>query len=509
MDATTISKRKNAPRAGYKDEPRRVLDILASLKKPFLILFAILLCGAAPLLFADVVYIDDAYRVIHGSGNWITGSRYLTELLAPIVHTGSFLADISPLSQIIAIAALALAGVVLLKALTTDDSWTIWQYAALVPFFLSPYYLQCLSYKYDAPYMAASILFSVLPLLTFNKASRLSQIVVVFVCTIAMCSTYQASSGILPMLVAFWCFITWISQQREKGNADIKQIALSCLTALLSYGAALLFYQKVMVKAVADYASSSLPALSQIAPTYLSNISSFYSAILADFKPLWLFLIALVLIGFFVAAVISCRKHPLLAFLFAFAVLLFCALVCFGAYLVLESVRLHPRALYGFGAFLSLVCLFVASCKSLLPFKVSVLLLAWCFVVYSFIYANALQQQDEWADYRTREVVDGLASTGILQDGQTYRIQVVGSIGRAPSLDEYYADYPILTRMIPPLFAGDTYAGVQKLIYGYGLPLSQGPYSSSEDWRELPVIESTFYHTIKAEDDRIRVELSE
>ncbi len=139
------------------------LRFLLSLTMPVGIFSAIYLLGISAILRANFNYMDDMGRACFGYGAWYF-SRPLSNILALFLHADDYLTDISPLPQILAAVLMAAASVVVLYAVTGKKRFTLWEYVSVLPLGLSPYFLQCLSFKYDAPYMAISVLAAVAPL---------------------------------------------------------------------------------------------------------------------------------------------------------------------------------------------------------------------------------------------------------------------------------------------------------------------------------------------------------
>ena len=170
---------------------------------------AIYLVSCTSIILADVAYIDDIHRIATGYSGWSGSSRYISDFFAPFIHGSSKLADISPLTLIIAAAEIAVAGAILLKSFSATRKFTLWQILSLIPLCISPFFLQCLSYKYDAPYMALSVLFSVIPLL-FAKRKLPIFFTSVFLCILGVSMTYQASLGILPASLVLMEYTYWL-----------------------------------------------------------------------------------------------------------------------------------------------------------------------------------------------------------------------------------------------------------------------------------------------------------
>lgn len=495
-------------RAMVDRESAFFLSVFRLYGKPYLIIFVLNLLIIAPILLADVFYVDDLGRHVTGSGGWSASSRYLSDILAPLIHTDAFLADASPLPQVIAAAEIALAELIILRRVTNKTHFSVWQYLFVV-IAAVPFFLECMSYKYDAPYMAASVLFSFLPFLFLYK-SLFVQLLSVFLCTLGMCLTYQASSGILPVMTVFLCYCGWVTHERlGLLPLDAFRGAKLVIAYAGAYMLAMLIYQKLLVVEVASYASSSLPAISELLPTIGENIHHYASLVLEDFRTLWICMIAIMLIGFIVLSMFEYGKGCIKAGLAAVLFLCFGAIASFGAYLLLEKPIFFPRSMYGFSFFLALVCLFVTSARKGAPFKLLSAVLAWVLFVFPFVYSNALQQQSQWTDFRTEMVIADLNDLDLLDDDPPKEVQLKGSIGLAPSLDQYMRKYPLLQHLVRVTFIGDTWTGSRKISTDFGFAFTVAPSSSESDWSDLPIVKETSYYTIRADEGRIRIELFE
>ena len=170
------------------------------LVKPFLILCLIYLVGISAILIASVHYADDIARTNYGYAGWNGFSRYASTLLAYGLHADGYLTNIAPLPQILAAVILALASLILICLVAGKDKFKEspkkwwWYLVAVVPLGLSPYMLECLSYQYDAPYMAISVLAAVVPLLFRHKKWWVYGLAIL-VGVLLICTTYQARLG--------------------------------------------------------------------------------------------------------------------------------------------------------------------------------------------------------------------------------------------------------------------------------------------------------------------------
>ena len=132
--------------------------------KYLLIAAGIFLFAYYSLIRANYEYADDIRRVYAGHKAWVGWSRYISETLAVFLHTNFFINDITPITQFVAIAVLAITSY-LLAFIVTEGKITLISVIASTCAGITPYFLANFSYKYDCPYMAMSLLFGILPFL--------------------------------------------------------------------------------------------------------------------------------------------------------------------------------------------------------------------------------------------------------------------------------------------------------------------------------------------------------
>lgn len=483
-------------------------DIACTYFRAFIILFAIYLLSCTSIVLADVAYVDDIHRIATGYSGWSGSSRYISDFMAPFIHGSSKLADVSPLTLIIAAAEVAAAGVILLKSFSATQKFTLWQIFSLIPLCISPFFLQCLSYKYDAPYMALSVLFSVIPLLFAGKKLPVF-FTSVFLCILGVCMTYQASLGILPASLALMEYTYWL-RKKEQGEKVWKVIGIGALSFII----ALVFYKLFLVNQVAGYADSNLPPLNSLFVTILTNYETFIQTILTNFRGWWLGLIGFFLLGFVATMAIFAKRSTVStarAIIFGILSLFFALLVSLGVYPLMEQPIFDPRACYGFTAVLSVLFLVIATYGSSLLINICITIISFEFVVFSFAYGNALAEQQDWTILRTNDVVEALAEIPAINNGEECLVQLKGSIGPAPQIKYQYndPDSSLIKNLVRVTFYGDGWTGYQRLFYYYGFDFKNAPLTTEEDYSYLPVVSENYYHIIRAEENKIQIELKD
>ncbi|NBA95047.1 glucosyltransferase domain-containing protein [Pseudomonas sp. R5(2019)] len=126
-----------------------------------------------PLILADFFYIDDSWRSQLAGTGWREEGRWFNELFYTALTFTGAAPNIFPLPLLIATLAMAFA----LRRLTFHyfPQPTLSACLVVLPLWYSPYFLQNLSYQYDGPTMALSVVAMVYAL-TFQSRHRWLQI---------------------------------------------------------------------------------------------------------------------------------------------------------------------------------------------------------------------------------------------------------------------------------------------------------------------------------------------
>ena len=309
--------------------------------KPVLIMFGIYALGISAIIRADLYYIDDINRSLYGYRVWENWSRYISSFLAIFIHTNTQIDDISPLTQLIAVLLIAASSVTLVYVIN-DKKITKTALAVSLPVGLSPYFLQCFSYKFDSPYMALSVFASIIPFIFADNYKSFSIASVIGL--LIMCMTYQASSGIYIIIVIMLCFRQW--NTRQKTNREI----LTFLgISIISYCIVMILFKIFFAIPVSvdSYASTAIYPLSQMISGIMHNIINYYKVIINDFGMIWKVLLLLLIISFWVKSIITSKQHKRFAFLAGFIVIALIFVLSFGVYLILIKPLYAPRGMYG------------------------------------------------------------------------------------------------------------------------------------------------------------------
>ena len=472
------------------------------LVKPTTILTIIYLLGICAIVRANFYYIDDIARANAGYTEWEYYSRHLMVLSAYFLHADTYLTDISPLPQMLAAVFIAMAGTVSIHTITGKKDFSVWYLIAAVPMGLSPYFLECFSYKYDSAVMALSVLLSVLPLLAASGPAWKYALYSIL-CTMGMCMSYQASAGIYPIIVILICFRRWLDGE------SLKSVFRFALLSAGSYLIGMMIFRLGIMTEVDNHASSDLPALNAFLPSVVQTYKTFLKHYLADFKVEWHILIVILGLSFLYASCRTAKQKKIPVCLLAPIVLLMVAALSLGVYPFLAGPTFYPRSMYGIGSTIAMLTIFAFSrLPRLIPAKIAGFLLAWCFFSFAFTYGNALSVQSQYTDYRISVTIDDLMDSGVLEGPGEKTLRVTGSIGYAPSIRNMPQDFQILNRLVPITFQDSAYYwGIYGFMNYYGFSGANIVFTGDYWDMDLPVIVNNAYNMIASDGEAIWVNL--
>lgn len=477
----------------------------------FFVIFATYCGNLFTLMQANYNQTDDIGRVAWGFKGWDDYGRYLSVFLSSFIHGDFILNDISPLPQIIAALIITVASIILIQFFSNDDGFSFNSVLAVLPLGMSPYFYACFSYKFDAPYMALSILFSVFPLFFIEKKLKI-YLASTFVCTLCMMLTYQAASGIFLLTICFWLFIHW-----NKGK--LWQWCINRLTAsFVAFLSACAFFKLFLAQERNTYVSTEIADVDSIFNIVLQNIRTYFSYLYSDSNIFWVVIYgSLFLVCVYAAVRGTCRNKVIVVILTV--LLLYGGLILsYGGYLVLKKPLFEPRAMFGFGAFLSLVSLIVVrftNRKSI----VSLILLPLCisYLMFGITCGKAMYEQQKADRLLAEQIINDLSKIPNLGDNNIRTMQIKGDGEPVPACLSLFTKYPIAVRFVKNRMQSGYYYSEFYLYHYYGLPgvkqvlcnklspeLNEGV---SIDDASIPVFCDKLQYIIKADERYIVVKI--
>jgi hypothetical protein len=449
-------------------------------------LLLIYLVGISALLRADYLYLDDLGRAMTGMRGWGAGGRPLADFLASVFYLSSRTFDASPLTQLTAIFILALVSVLLLKACRVGLSPA--SVLCVTPVGLSPYILENLSFKFDSPYMAAALIFAVLPLSLTCLKNKNAVFLVSAVCLYCACALYHAALG------AYLCTAAYLLISELSSRKPIKNVLRHACALVLPFVAgagAFAVVSTILSRSDSFYSHTAkaltIPPLPDMPALFVKNSKIFFEILFNDWSKScfgWLFAACFAL---FAALTLMRWNHNRIkerqrgtsAGTFrsfprpATALLLLASLPLsiYGLQVCLQNPLWWPRYFQSFG-FLPALCLLGIrhAAKNRLHrqavFALSGLLTVQL-VLFADVYGNLLARQNEWELMHISPLYLDLRR--LAQDTDCKFLIYKGSIGHTPLLRIPASKFPILRRLVHVYTSDETngyWSSKQLRIYG-------------------------------------------
>lgn len=445
-----------------EDFKSKLAECFKQFGQPLFLMFIVYLIGTYSIIRANFYYIDDMGRANIGYHGWTTMGRYVSEYLSYIIHANDYLADVSPLTQWIALFFLAIASICVIYLVTQDKKINFLQLVAAIPIGLSPYYLECISYKYDSPYMALSVFCSVLPLL-FRNCKKRNYVLISVVSILLVCMSYQASMGIFPFMVVLLATKDWSKKE------NLKKIFSFVGRSVLSYIVALVIFQVFILKPVDTYVSSSILPSNMLVFGTINNLVKYYTNVWNDFEVEWLVFVGGIFISYLVVLVLNSEQKKLRTVVVGVISLVVMLMLAFGGYPFLEKPSFSSRAMYGIGVLIGCLSVMVCSSTKAVIGKLPCVFLSWSFFVFSFAYGNALYMQAEYTNFQASMIAEDLAELECVQSGEKLKVNISGNLGYAAPVQNAKAGYKMLHRLVPVTLRQKWSWGVYGLVNYYGL----------------------------------------
>ena len=476
---------------------------ITSYYKEILIMTVIFLIEISAIVRANFFYNDDLGRNIEGYTGNAFDSRYVADWTSILVNGNSHITDSSPLTQILSCIFLAIAVVVVAYIFSKGQNLKVMHYVCGT-LILSPYFLSNMSYKVDSAFMGLSVCVSVVPFLFRDK--KILYYVSSVICLLVMCMTYQASSGIYPMMAIMLAFLEWNSKEKE-----LKESLLFLLKSAVTYLLTLGFFALVLMKPIEEgYINTSIISGGGLIAGIINNYKTYYFTVVADFMKSWNILVFLVMVVLFVSIILDSKRNKVASGAMFVAMMVIMLLVVFGVYPAFSLPLILPRSMYGISFFIMICCFAIVSSEGLVVNigKVIIFALAWCFFTFSFTYGNALSQQMKYVDFRTEEVINDLTDLECFMAPGQKNMIIEGDIGLCPALDNYSYDYVLIRKLVPVYLKAGSDEWNSAYFYRYfNLPDVKRVYEVS-DISTFSLAQESAYHRILANDqNEIIVEL--
>ncbi|WP_026488649.1 glucosyltransferase domain-containing protein [Butyrivibrio sp. XBB1001] len=463
------------------------------------ILFFIYLIAFSSILRADFNYADDIMRKYIGYHGWMDWSRWTTTILSNVMHADWDLIDISPFPQIIACLFLAVSSLMLVKVFSKTGKVSFMNLLASLAVGLCPYFFGCISFKYDSPYMAMSIMVSILPFL-FRKSGYKKFYIISLICLLLMITTYQTSSGIYPTIVVFLAVDMFCEDE------ELKDIGKFIGVSMLAFVSALLIFAFILMQP----GDTAIVPVNRILSTIVYRYIDMYRLVAVDFRKLWLFFIGLA--GLFYLYEIFCetKRNKIVSVLLGCAASFLSSVFVWNVMLIMSRDSIDARGMLGLGTLIAIIFIKLSCLSRPTLSKLCFLIVNWCFFVYALAYGNAMKEQGRYTDFRMQVLISDL-NTLDYNEKELKCLGVTGDIGYSPVITKMNNHYDYVRKLLsynvqddPSFLFGEGF-----YLYNYFGLNTRFTYDEVLDFEKLnlPLVIDNMYETVYANDEYVYVKL--
>ncbi len=425
---------------------------------------------ALPIIKANYFYIDDLGRSLDGHTNWgMAGRPFASFLMEALNFNRWTLTDLAPLPQLLAIALLGMATAWTSLFFRLRFGFGLLSLAVIV---CNPFFLENLSYRFDALTMGAAMCLTMAPFgLSLCLDAGMALYGATFLCLFASLNLYQPALNVFIVLALFAALLDARTQALATAWRGLIP-RLACLAAALAA-----YKIESFLFPFDRYASKHAGLAPDNISVITANLRQAY-----DFLSRNLFhthqtqaLLGAMLFGtlcFFAGLREAKPDAGNAAFaattLISAIFLLGMAEAIVGPLIFLKSAVWAPRVMIGFGAFGA--CLLALAALEwqdrAFGFYVSLMLcvvfLAQCTISYA--YGNALHAQGALDSQIASSVAKDAA---LLADGRPAVLSINGVEPVAPNALLTMQTYPTINALLPlPLHGGWYWGGVALKLHG-------------------------------------------
>lgn len=422
-------------------------------------LYALLLY---PILHADRPYNDDLKRALLGRASWDSNGRPLATLLMRALQCYNHaMVDIAPLPQIGAIVVLAWTGARLARRFTDASPWL----AALLVFPLGaqPFFLENLSYQFDALSMALAVWLAVWPLLL--PATRRGSGWGIASLFGALCLYQPAINVFLVLALAELVLTQATDHAASAGLRTLGRRAMQIAVAMVVYELLVGMHISGWVKRQA----APIHSWREI-PRIADNVGAFYGFVGGSFNANWwavfgtlatLLALGCVAVGLRHACARAphrSRGQQVLLMALAVAMPGLAMVAALGPMLLLRAPEIQPRVLVGLGALLAsgLLVMRMALRTRVWGDRVCVTMASMSALgmwVIASAYGNAMTDQQHYEQHIAGRLANDLATLSAAQP--IHRLVVAGSAGFSPLAAHVAGEFPLMRRLVPTYLDAD------------------------------------------------------
>lgn len=434
----------------YKEGIQRFISKVKENKSKAIFVLGFYVIAITAIGLVNFPYIDDVGRQLQGQTffGWHYG-RWGSEYLSWLVQGSQHLTDMGLVTHFLTAIVLTISSLLLLYVLESDFKWlpTI----SSIFLGLNPWFLQCVSFRFDSPYMAMSILFSLIPFLWWKVNKNLfyfMSIISIFL----MCNTYQLSSGIF--IVVFLGLLLLDFTQNGKFWQLLK---ISILTAV-SYALGIIIFEietKIFNPAMTDRgATVELAKLDNIFSAIVNNVIVYFDTVISETSTIVYWLSVILIFLFFIVMIIRSQANKVATTIFMTVYLVLTFVLSYGVLLIFANPLATYSLRYEYGLPSALTVLIILLSSNMkkdfkitnILTKIALSLFLYYSLSFPFIYASNLSYQKD--SFENQSIILTTDLKDVVNDNRK-TVYMNTLFKESQVLSNSEKNYPILPKLIP------------------------------------------------------------
>ncbi len=400
-------------------------------------LFFSFLIYAFPIMLADILYRDDIRRTLYGDpSTWYKDARPLMAFIVEFFNLGAPVFDISPLTQILGVAILALALTLFSRKYFPEHSKKSAILCCMM-FIISPFFLENLSYHFESLGMCLSLALYLILFSLPDRIQGISLFVLTFLFSFCVLCLYQAAIGSFGALLFLTGYLKLNKINWKQFFSSALYMITGCLAAVVIY---MLLVAPLYVpeegyqathSAVITFSSEGIRQL-------VSNIFNFVLLLritfFTDIRLSGIYLSVALLLISLLSLYIYYKKQKQengnassFSNLFFAFITPFCILVnAFLPLTFLENTIIMPRSCISFNIFMLFIGILIISFARLKPGYRYVLLLFIPIYLFgygfSYAYGNLLKSQRNYECFVAESIVNDLQKIKTINEKSVFYV---------------------------------------------------------------------------------------
>lgn len=434
-------------------------------------------------------YIDDVARQINGITNFAAHySRWGSELFAWLIQGGRHLTDQGITTFVISALILTMTSLLALYLLYPNRKVPFAACVMSLFIGINPWFLECVSFRFDGPFLSLSLFFCFVGYLAFRK-KPCYLLPSIAISVFLMCNTYQSSSGVAIVVALVLSYQALIQGKKRQ------QVFSKLLFSALGFVLGMSFY---LVETSFNPALSSrgdtvnITPVSQMPIKLIENAQAYFIEIVQNSAKIWLLMAILVILGFIFYSFLTSKVSFGWTAIYLILFIILASVLSYGVLLVFEVplVEIAGRyGGYGLSVLIALIgCLSVSEVHFRKFYLVQSVLLIW-FMFYQFTFAYGygylLDNQRETMTFQTQLLTQDLKEVVTKKRKTIFSNQLYDV---SPIVLNAQRNYPILKKLIPdmnnPYWPNELWL---RSLIGLDVKLAPGSY----DFSNFPVNDPT------------------